>query len=223
MRGFQGKHTGVGCHFLLWGIFLTQGLNLCLLHWAGSFFTTEPLGKPTLLDNKGKIPGVTRIRVTAMDQKGWGGLQLPDCPWPPCLIWGPSPTWAFYAWPFFSTMDITAWLWFPCLWHALNSPLLQWCLVMAPLSVCFLISRKSLGQTAWPFPGGTQGTPAACRKECWLTLIRMTTGKQILSLMGSSQLGVQLPKSRWLNTRRLWLALDTCPHWVNQLGDLNVL
>ena len=23
---------GVGCHFLLWGIFLTQGSNLCLLH-----------------------------------------------------------------------------------------------------------------------------------------------------------------------------------------------
>ena len=41
---FPGKNTGVGCHFLLQGIFLTQGLNLhllCLLscrwilyHWA---------------------------------------------------------------------------------------------------------------------------------------------------------------------------------------------
>ena len=30
---FPGKITGVGCHFLLQGIFLTQGLNLCLLHW----------------------------------------------------------------------------------------------------------------------------------------------------------------------------------------------
>ena len=29
---FAGKNTGVGCHFLLQGIFLTQGLNLCLLH-----------------------------------------------------------------------------------------------------------------------------------------------------------------------------------------------
>ena len=27
-----GKNTGVGCHFLLQGIFPTQGLNLCLLH-----------------------------------------------------------------------------------------------------------------------------------------------------------------------------------------------
>ena len=29
---FAGKNTGVGCHFLLQRIFLTQGLNLCLLH-----------------------------------------------------------------------------------------------------------------------------------------------------------------------------------------------
>ena len=27
-----GKNTGVGCHFLLQGIFLTQGLNSCLQH-----------------------------------------------------------------------------------------------------------------------------------------------------------------------------------------------
>ena len=30
--GFPGKNTGVSCHFLLQGIFLTQGLNLRLLH-----------------------------------------------------------------------------------------------------------------------------------------------------------------------------------------------
>ena len=29
---FPGKSTGVGCHFLLQGILLTQGLNLSLLH-----------------------------------------------------------------------------------------------------------------------------------------------------------------------------------------------
>ena len=27
------KSTGVGCHFLFQGIFLTQGLNLCFLQW----------------------------------------------------------------------------------------------------------------------------------------------------------------------------------------------
>ena len=39
-----GKHTGVGCYFLLAGIFLTQGSNLLsyIIRW---FFTTESLGK----------------------------------------------------------------------------------------------------------------------------------------------------------------------------------
>ena len=30
--GSPGKNTRLGCHFLLQGIFLTQGLNPCLLH-----------------------------------------------------------------------------------------------------------------------------------------------------------------------------------------------
>ena len=42
--GFPGKKTGVDCHFLLQGIFLTQGSNWHLLHLpalAGGFFTTQ--------------------------------------------------------------------------------------------------------------------------------------------------------------------------------------
>ena len=31
--GFPGKNSGVCCHFLLQGIFLTQGSNQPLLHW----------------------------------------------------------------------------------------------------------------------------------------------------------------------------------------------
>ena len=31
--GFSGKNTGVGCHFLFQGVFLTQESNWCLLHW----------------------------------------------------------------------------------------------------------------------------------------------------------------------------------------------
>ena len=41
-----GENTGVGCHFLLQGIFPNQGLNPDLLHWQARFFTTEPLAKP---------------------------------------------------------------------------------------------------------------------------------------------------------------------------------
>ena len=46
--GFPGRNTGVGCHFLLQGIFLTQGSNLSLLKVScitGRFFSTEPPGK----------------------------------------------------------------------------------------------------------------------------------------------------------------------------------
>ena len=47
-QGFSGKNTGVGRHFLLQGIFLTQGSNARLLSPAlgGRFFTTEPQGEP---------------------------------------------------------------------------------------------------------------------------------------------------------------------------------
>ena len=39
-----GKNTGVGCHFLLQGIFLTQGSNLCLLHRQVDFIPLSHLG-----------------------------------------------------------------------------------------------------------------------------------------------------------------------------------
>ena len=44
-----GKNTGVGCHALLQGIFLTQGLNphvLCLLHWQAGSLPLAPPKKP---------------------------------------------------------------------------------------------------------------------------------------------------------------------------------
>ena len=46
--GFPGKNSGVGCHFLLQGIFLAQGLNLdllCLLRCRWVPLPDEPLGK----------------------------------------------------------------------------------------------------------------------------------------------------------------------------------
>ena len=41
--------TGVGCHALLWGIFPTQGWNLCflhLLHWQVGSLSLSPPRKP---------------------------------------------------------------------------------------------------------------------------------------------------------------------------------
>ena len=52
---FPGKNTGVGCHFLLQGIFLTQGSNSCLLHWQVDSLPLSHLGSPidTILAVKG--------------------------------------------------------------------------------------------------------------------------------------------------------------------------
>ena len=46
---FPGKNTGVGCHFLLQGIFLTEGSNphvFHLWHWQADSWPTAPPGKP---------------------------------------------------------------------------------------------------------------------------------------------------------------------------------
>ena len=43
-QNFPSKNTGMGCHFLLQGIFPTQGSNphlLRLLNWQAGFFTTS--------------------------------------------------------------------------------------------------------------------------------------------------------------------------------------
>ena len=50
---FPGKYNGVSCHFLLQGIFLTQGLNprlLLLLHGQSDSLLLEAPGKPLQMD-----------------------------------------------------------------------------------------------------------------------------------------------------------------------------
>ena len=73
---FPGKNTGVGCHFFLQGIFLTQGSNLRLLHcrWypalqvesciAGGLFTTEPPGKQVNMKMSYLKPQASIIHLT---------------------------------------------------------------------------------------------------------------------------------------------------------------
>ena len=72
-----GKNTGVGCHVLLKGIFLTQGSNpclLCLLHWQAGSSPLVPPGKPTLRCFKFVFPttssfsGITYILLHIMIQ-----------------------------------------------------------------------------------------------------------------------------------------------------------
>ena len=52
-RDYLGKNTGVCCHALLQGIFMTQGSNphfLCLLHWQAGSLTLRHQGRPYLLE-----------------------------------------------------------------------------------------------------------------------------------------------------------------------------
>ena len=43
---FSGRYTGAGCHFLLQGIFPTQGLNPYLLDWQADSLPLSHLGSP---------------------------------------------------------------------------------------------------------------------------------------------------------------------------------
>ena len=58
--GFPGRNTEVGCHFLLQGIFLTQG---------SQFLTTEPPGKPCdhLLFSHSVVSGFLYIDLYPID------------------------------------------------------------------------------------------------------------------------------------------------------------
>ena len=56
--GFSGKNTGAGYHFLLQGIFLTQGWNLCLLHWqADSLLQSSRKPITYLAATQTRLPG----------------------------------------------------------------------------------------------------------------------------------------------------------------------
>ena len=67
-----GKNTGVGCHALLQGIFLTQGSNLsflCLLHWQAATAAKSLQSCPTLCNPRdgsppgSPVPGILQVRT----------------------------------------------------------------------------------------------------------------------------------------------------------------
>ena len=58
-----GKNTGVGCHFLLQGIFLTQGSNPGLLHCRQILYHLSYWGSPVESPTFGEITGVSSCEV----------------------------------------------------------------------------------------------------------------------------------------------------------------
>ena len=65
LQHFPGKNAGVGCHFLLQGIFPTQGSNsylLCLLHWQAGSLPLVPPGKPNTRPERCLILTVSHLK-----------------------------------------------------------------------------------------------------------------------------------------------------------------
>ena len=57
VHGISQTNAGVGCHFLLQAIFLTQRSNPRLQHWQADFIPLRHQGSPTLMlvwNNKGR-------------------------------------------------------------------------------------------------------------------------------------------------------------------------
>ena len=59
---FPGKNTGVGCHSLLQGIFLIQGLTLHLLHWQTDSLPLSHLGSPAFMSSSPNWPPVLLLQ-----------------------------------------------------------------------------------------------------------------------------------------------------------------
>ena len=72
-----GKNTGLGCCFLLQGIFLTQGLSPHLLHWPADS-VAEPPGKP-VGHKPSHTPVLDRLPCLGSESPhpGWGELDSP--------------------------------------------------------------------------------------------------------------------------------------------------
>ena len=69
---FPGKNTGVGCHFLLQGILLTQGWNPGLLHCQEDSLPSVPPGKPLFSSYPTLLPPL--IFLPSQDLKCLYGL-----------------------------------------------------------------------------------------------------------------------------------------------------
>ena len=73
---FSDNNTGVGCHFLLQGIFPTQGLNLCLLHWQADSLPLSHQGSPDLTFCQHKLQIIFYVLHTFSSQLQWLDIAI---------------------------------------------------------------------------------------------------------------------------------------------------
>ena len=67
---FPSKNTAVGCHFLLQGIFLTQGSNPCPFHWQADSLPLNHLGSTLTL--------ITSMQIITRDESSEGSEHSPQ-------------------------------------------------------------------------------------------------------------------------------------------------
>ena len=86
--GFPGKHTGVGCDFLLQGIFPTQGWNwhlLPLLHWQEDSLPLAPPKSNSIFYNQPQFSSYTFWLSPRHSKVQWAGslflLNSPSFSW----------------------------------------------------------------------------------------------------------------------------------------------
>ena len=77
---FPDNSTGAGCHFILQGIFLTQGSNPCLLHGQADSLSLHHLGSP-LVDTSLQFqpPHSSRDQVKMKSYWIWMGFNPMTC------------------------------------------------------------------------------------------------------------------------------------------------
>ena len=84
---FPGKNIGMGCHYLLQGIFPPHGSNLHVLHvlhWQVNSLTLTHLGSPIVLIAEPNQGDTTEQWMLHWDTKG-SKIKWGEC-WRPCRI-----------------------------------------------------------------------------------------------------------------------------------------
>ena len=110
-----GKNPGVGCHFLLQGIFPTQGSNPGLLH-CGQTTTIWAPGKPLVFLKQMKIWEPWIWRNFSPESDVWASISLCVNLQDDCHHLPPSPLLLDLC---FSSQILSLWKW---LHHLLSSP-----------------------------------------------------------------------------------------------------
>ena len=133
---FSGKNTGVGSHFFLQGILLTQRSNphlLHVLHWEADSSSLSHLGSPTLTS----VVTLNYLTVftnskTVLDQPGFSAVKY--CQLFQHLTIRLPVSIHFYSWRHWQSNSVQIpFHWFCMLWELMKSEILSIVIVLVPI------------------------------------------------------------------------------------------